>query len=106
MLLSTGADVGPVEEHDGRPGGGQPGDDAVQLLRDRVRIPARTEHVVAAGADGHEVRRQGQRRLQLFVDDRTVDSHIKRMRRKFRSVDDEFAAIETFYGAGYSFADG
>jgi two-component system response regulator ChvI len=42
----------------------------------------------------------------VFVDDRTVDSHIKRMRRKFRSVDRDFGAIETLYGAGYSFADG
>lgn len=42
----------------------------------------------------------------IFVDDRTVDSHIKRMRRKFRSVDPEFGAIETLYGAGYSFNDG
>ncbi|MGN3973789.1 response regulator [Tsuneonella sp. SYSU-LHT278] len=42
----------------------------------------------------------------VFVDDRTVDSHIKRMRRKFRSVDPDFSAIETLYGAGYSFADG
>jgi two-component system response regulator ChvI len=42
----------------------------------------------------------------VFVDDRTVDSHIKRMRRKFRSVDPQFGAIETLYGAGYSFADG
>ena len=42
----------------------------------------------------------------VFVDDRTVDSHIKRMRRKFRSVDREFSAISTLYGAGYSFADG
>ena len=42
----------------------------------------------------------------VFVDDRTVDSHIKRLRRKFRSVDPDFAAIETLYGAGYSFADG
>ena len=41
----------------------------------------------------------------VFVDDRTVDSHIKRLRRKFRGVDPEFAAIETLYGAGYSFAD-
>jgi two-component system response regulator ChvI len=41
----------------------------------------------------------------VFVDDRTVDSHIKRMRRKFRSVDPEFGAIETLYGAGYSFND-
>ncbi|WEK47649.1 MAG: response regulator transcription factor [Candidatus Andeanibacterium colombiense] len=42
----------------------------------------------------------------VFVDDRTVDSHIKRMRRKFRSVDGSFGAIETLYGAGYSFTDG
>jgi two-component system response regulator ChvI len=39
----------------------------------------------------------------VFVDDRTVDSHIKRMRRKFRAADPQFAAIETLYGAGYSF---
>ena len=42
----------------------------------------------------------------VFVDDRTVDSHIKRLRRKFRKVDPEFGAIETLYGAGYSFSDG
>ncbi len=42
----------------------------------------------------------------IFVDDRTVDSHIKRMRRKFRVVDSGFNAIETLYGAGYSFTDG
>jgi two-component system, OmpR family, response regulator ChvI len=42
----------------------------------------------------------------VFVDDRTIDSHIKRLRRKFRSVDPHFSAIDTLYGAGYSFADG
>jgi two-component system response regulator ChvI len=42
----------------------------------------------------------------VFVDDRTVDSHIKRMRRKFKVVDSSFDAIETLYGAGYSFTDG
>jgi two-component system response regulator ChvI len=42
----------------------------------------------------------------VFVDDRTVDSHIKRLRRKFRAVDPEFSAVETLYGAGYSFTDG
>src|SRR3569833_2106640 len=42
----------------------------------------------------------------VFVDDRTVDSHIKRMRRNFRGTDPQFSAIETLYGAGYSFADG
>lgn len=41
----------------------------------------------------------------VFVDDRTIDSHIKRMRRKFRKVDREFGAIETLYGAGYSFGE-
>ena len=42
----------------------------------------------------------------MFVDDRTVDSHIKRIRRKFRKTDPSFGAIETLYGAGYSFSDG
>ena len=42
----------------------------------------------------------------VFVDDRTVDSHIKRMRRKFKVVDSAFDRIETLYGAGYSFTDG
>jgi len=42
----------------------------------------------------------------VFVDDRTVDSHIKRMRSKFRVVDPEFASIDTLYGAGYCFTDG
>ncbi len=41
----------------------------------------------------------------VFVDDRTIDSHIKRLRRKFRAVDSGFAAIDTLYGAGYSFTD-
>ncbi len=42
----------------------------------------------------------------IYVDDRTIDSHIKRLRRKFRQVDPEFDAIETLYGAGYRFSDG
>jgi len=41
----------------------------------------------------------------IYVDDRTIDSHIKRIRRKFRQVDTEFDAIETLYGAGYRFSD-
>jgi len=41
----------------------------------------------------------------VYVDDRTIDSHIKRMRRKFRAIDPEFDAIETLYGAGYKFED-
>jgi len=39
----------------------------------------------------------------VYVDDRTIDSHIKRMRRKFRGVDAAFDAIETLYGVGYRF---
>jgi len=41
----------------------------------------------------------------IYVDDRTIDSHVKRMRRKFREVDPEFKAIETLYGVGYRFAE-
>ncbi|MCZ6720007.1 MAG: response regulator transcription factor [Proteobacteria bacterium] len=40
---------------------------------------------------------------QVYVDDRTIDSHIKRMRRKFREVDPEFSGIETLYGVGYRY---
>jgi two-component system response regulator ChvI len=39
----------------------------------------------------------------VYVDDRTIDSHIKRLRKKFRVVDPEFKAIETLYGVGYRF---
>ncbi len=42
----------------------------------------------------------------IYVDDRTIDSHIKRLRRKFREADPEFDAIETLYGAGYRFSEG
>ena len=41
----------------------------------------------------------------VYVDDRTIDSHIKRLRRKFRAVDGEFKAIETLYGVGYRFSE-
>ena len=40
---------------------------------------------------------------QVYVDDRTIDSHIKRLRKKLRAVDDEFASIETLYGIGYKY---
>jgi len=39
----------------------------------------------------------------VYVDDRTIDSHIKRIRRKFRAVAPDFDAIETLYGVGYRF---
>lgn len=41
----------------------------------------------------------------VYVDDRTVDSHIKRLRKKFRAVDASFDRIETMYGMGYRFKD-
>ncbi len=41
----------------------------------------------------------------VYVDDRTIDSHIKRLRRKFRHVDAEFDAIDTLYGAGYRYSE-
>ncbi len=40
---------------------------------------------------------------QVYVDDRTIDSHIKRLRKKMRTADDDFAAIETLYGIGYKY---
>jgi len=42
---------------------------------------------------------------QVYVDDRTIDSHIKRLRKKFKDVDDDFDMIETLYGVGYRFKD-
>jgi len=41
----------------------------------------------------------------IYVDDRTIDSHIKRLRRKFRKMDNEFSAIETLYGVGYRYSE-
>jgi len=42
---------------------------------------------------------------QVYVDDRTIDSHIKRIRKKFRMVDPEFDAVETLYGVGYKYKE-
>ena len=42
---------------------------------------------------------------QVYVDDRTIDSHIKRLRKKFKMVDDDFEMIETLYGVGYRFKE-
>ena len=42
----------------------------------------------------------------IYVDDRTIDSHIKRLRKKFREIDGEFGEIETLYGVGYRYRDG
>jgi two-component system response regulator ChvI len=42
---------------------------------------------------------------QIYVDDRTIDSHIKRLRKKFKAVDNEFSSIETLYGLGYRYRE-
>ncbi len=42
---------------------------------------------------------------EVYVDDRTIDSHIKRLRKKFKEADDDFAAIETLYGIGYRYTE-
>jgi len=42
---------------------------------------------------------------QVYVDDRTIDSHIKRLRKKFKAVDESFDMIETLYGVGYRFKE-
>ena len=42
---------------------------------------------------------------QVYVDDRTIDSHIKRLRKKFKTVEDDFEMIETLYGVGYRFKE-
>jgi len=41
----------------------------------------------------------------VYVDDRTIDSHIKRLRKKFRKVDSDFDRIETLYGVGYKYKE-
>ena len=41
----------------------------------------------------------------IYVDDRTIDSHIKRLRKKFKVVDDDFSQIETLYGVGYRYKE-
>jgi two-component system response regulator ChvI len=40
---------------------------------------------------------------QIYVEDRTIDSHVKRIRKKFKSIDPDFTYIETLYGVGYRY---
>jgi two-component system, OmpR family, response regulator ChvI len=42
---------------------------------------------------------------QVYIDDRTIDSHIKRLRKKFKEVDGSFEEIDTVYGVGYRFKE-
>jgi len=41
----------------------------------------------------------------IYVDDRTIDSHVKRLRKKFRDADPSFNKIETLYGVGYKYSE-
>ena len=41
----------------------------------------------------------------IYVDDRTIDSHIKRVRKKFKKIDPDFNEIETLYGVGYKYKE-
>ena len=52
------------------------------------------DQLIAAGYGPH-----------AYVDDRIIDSHVKRIRKKFKDVDDDFAQIETLYGVGYRFKE-
>ena len=40
---------------------------------------------------------------QIYVEDRTIDSHVKRIRKKFKAIDSTFSQIETLYGVGYRY---
>jgi two-component system response regulator ChvI len=42
---------------------------------------------------------------QVYVDDRTIDSHIKRLRKKFKEIDPQFESIQTLYGVGYKYIE-
>jgi two-component system response regulator ChvI len=67
----------------------------LQALAQRPGFVKSRDHLMDAAYDD-----------QVYVDDRTIDSHIKRLRKKFKTVDDDFDAIETLYGVGYRFKEG
>lgn len=66
----------------------------LQALASRPGFVKSRDHLMDAAYDD-----------QIYVDDRTIDSHIKRIRKKFRTVDNEFDAIETLYGVGYRYKE-
>ncbi|MEO1293427.1 MAG: response regulator transcription factor [Pseudomonadota bacterium] len=66
----------------------------LQALASRPGFVKSRDHLMDAAYDD-----------QIYVDDRTIDSHIKRIRKKFRVVDGEFDAIETLYGVGYRYKE-
>ncbi len=107
-------------------GAAEPGDEPKMVRGDLVLDPARhqcswqggavtltvTEFLILkslANRPGH-VRSRDQLMdaaydENIYVDDRTIDSHIKRIRRKFKAVDTAFAGIETLYGVGYRYTE-
>jgi two-component system response regulator ChvI len=66
----------------------------VQSLASRPGVVKSRDALMDAAYDDH-----------VYVDDRTIDSHIKRVRRKFKAVDDGFDMIDTLYGVGYRFKE-
>jgi two-component system OmpR family response regulator len=50
-------------------------------------------------------RDQLMRDAEMVVDDGTITSHVKRIRKKFLAIDGEFDAIETVYGMGYRWTE-
>ena len=66
----------------------------LQALAQRPGFVKSRDHLMDAAYDD-----------QIYVDDRTIDSHIKRIRKKFRMVDEDFDAIETLYGVGYRYKE-
>jgi two-component system, OmpR family, response regulator ChvI len=66
----------------------------VQALASRPGVVKSRDSLMDAAYDDH-----------VYVDDRTIDSHIKRVRRKFKAVDDGFDMIDTLYGVGYRFKE-
>jgi DNA-binding response OmpR family regulator len=68
----------------------------------RRKATWRPQHCHQSGADCRDYDELS----ACYVDDRTIDSHIKRLRKKFKSADAEFDMIETLYGVGYRFVEG
>ncbi len=66
----------------------------LQALASRPGVVKSRDALMDAAYDG-----------QVYVDDRTIDSHVKRLRKKFKSVDEAFDMIETLYGVGYRFKE-
>ncbi|HVL36685.1 MAG TPA: proteobacterial dedicated sortase system response regulator [Burkholderiales bacterium] len=58
-------------------------------------------HAVARFPGHVKTREQLMREAHIVVDDATITSHVKRIRRKFAAVDPGFCAIDTVYGLGY-----